>query len=108
MANGSATIRPKARNPETDAYFEDEWASANAPLKGGVALNPATGCHFNKFDVTIAASRTAKRPFANPLQDSSIALLAEPGAQETNNYRIFIPTGLAGVPPSPGEVVPVT
>jgi len=102
-----ATTRPQPRSLEVDAYFDDEWATA-ATAKGGIAMNPRTGCHFNKFDVAVAASRTATKQFPNPLQDPSIALQLEQGAQDTNNYRIFVPTGLGGVGPAPGEVIPVT
>lgn len=102
-----AVTRPQPRSLETDAFFDDEWA-ASATAKNGIAMNPATGCHFNMFDVAVAASRSAARSLPNPLQDPSIALQLEPGAQATEDYRIFVPTGLGGIPPGPGEVVPVT
>lgn len=102
-----ATTRPQSRSLERDAFFDDEWASS-ATAQGGVAMDAATGCHFNKFDVALAASRAAALQFPNPLQDPKIALQLEQGTQAPGNYQIFVPTGLGGVPPEPGEVIPVT
>jgi hypothetical protein len=103
----SATQRPKPRDLRTDAFFQDEWASS-ATAKDGIERNTDTGCHLNRFDVAVVASRTATLRFANPLQDASIALQLENGGPATGPYEIFVPTGLGLDPPGPGEVVPVT
>lgn len=103
-----ATTRPMRRDLTDDAFFDDEWASS-VNAKNGIAMNPATGCHFNKHGVTIAAQRTAFMNLPNPLQDPAIALQLEQGTQATDRpYGIFIPTGLGGIPPGPGEEIPVT
>jgi hypothetical protein len=92
---------------EKDAFFDDEWAST-ALAKNGIAMNPVTGCHFNKFDVSVALARTTQVSLPNPLQNPAIALQLEPGGQQTGGYGIFVPSALAALPPSPGEIVPVT
>ncbi len=106
-----ASIRtlPTVRDLDKDAYFDDEQASS-VVAKNGLAMNEKTGCHFNKFDVDtkLIMARTAQRQLPNPLQNSSIALQLELGKPETGSYGIFIPSGLAGIPPLPNEVVPVT